>query len=318
MSDKYKGIKIPEEIIIVEKYNKQGYVVLPGGNLDNALYWAKHTEGKWVDGKWTIVAEHTGIVHTYKNGNFNISLYDSANGSSQGGKLSFWNCTIHAPDGKDFIIGINSDLLFKLMMNSTIINGDVQNKVWLGKEKNNTGVYFEHMEDFKQARKEDVIRSAEKSNKYEPLDIVANLEDKEVYLGKFPKYFKIDCNYGWGYRNIVLTFYDKPKYCHLYATLCGDELYYCDERNTKVKKILTNTKYDKINSAENYLLELFKDHEITEDMDEHQRYNKITYNYRNKLDKYLYGLIPLNKEDVIDLIKKDHGYENVEIIEEKE
>lgn len=318
MSDKYKGIKIPEEIIIVEKYNKQGYVVLPGGNLDSALSWAKHTEDKWVDGKWTIVAEHTGVVHTYKNGGFNISLYDSANGSSQGGKLSFWNCTIHAPDGKDFIIGINSDLLFKLMMNSTIINGDVQNKIWLGKEKNNTGVYFEHMEDFKQARKEDVIRSAEKSSKYEPMDIVASLEDKEVYLGKFSKYFQIDYDYqGWGRRNVVLTFYNKPKYCHLYATMYDDDkLNYCDERNTKVKKILTNTKYDKINSAEDYLFEQFKDIVITEDMDEYKKYQNTRCNYQHKLSKYLYGLIPLSKEDVIDIVKKLYSGEIVEVKEQ--
>lgn len=317
MSDKYKGIKIPEEIIIVEKYNKQGYVVLPGGNLDNALNWAKYTEGKWIDNKWTIIAEHTGVVHTYKNGNFNISLYDSANGSSQGGKLSFWNCTIHAPDGKDFIIGINSDLLFKLMMNSTIINGDVQNKVWLGKEKNNTGVYFEHMEDFKQARKEDLIRGAEKSSKYEPMDIVASLEDKEVYLGKFPKYFEVS-RQGWNYSNVVVTFYNKPRYCHLYATLYDDKLTYYDERNTKVKKILTNTKYDKINSAEDYLYERFKDIVITEDMDDHQKYQNTQYNFQHKLEKYVYGLIPFNKEDVIDLVKGYYKYYNVEIIEEKE
>ena len=156
-SNKYKGIKIPEEIIIVEKHNGQGYVVLPGSNLDNALNWAKYTDSKWIDGKWTIIAEYEGVVHTYKNGEFTISLYDSADRSSQGGKLSFWNCTIHAPDGKDFIIGINSDLLFKLMMNSTIVNGDIKEKVWLGKEKNNTGVYFDYMEDFKQARAEDII-----------------------------------------------------------------------------------------------------------------------------------------------------------------
>ena len=161
----YKGIKIPEEIVIVENGLGQGYVVVPGSSIDGALSWAKGPCGYWDDGKY-IRVEKEPIVNTYKNGEFTLSLYDSANRSSQGGKLSFWNCTVHAKDGKDFIIGINSDILFELLTSTTIVNGDIQGNVWLGKEKNNTGVYTENMEMFKQAREEDKIRATVKSSAF--------------------------------------------------------------------------------------------------------------------------------------------------------
>lgn len=162
----YKGIKIFDKIIIVERtaitgggYNwkgrtvNQGYVVDYNNDkmLESALNWARWT---WRDSAlgnaWREAAEKLGydnpevkalnqkydesakrmegIVHEYENGTFTIALAEAAEMSSQGGKVSFWNCVITAPDGNSFLVGINSELLLNLLLSNTLINGVCQKK----------------------------------------------------------------------------------------------------------------------------------------------------------------------------------------------
>lgn len=168
MLEIYKGIKIEDDIIIVERQNEehQGYLVCKSNKnqLESALAWAKcsvHVLDK--DGNevkeqvngWTRYKfqELEGIVHEYRNGQFTFSLSESASGSSQGGKLSFWNCTVTAPDGKEFLIGINSECLIQLLKHNTFINGVCQSKVWLGRIKNNVGAFTENMKEFEQGKR---------------------------------------------------------------------------------------------------------------------------------------------------------------------
>ena len=277
----YKGIKIYNKITIVEKtditdggYNwrgrtvNQGYVVDQDNKkmLDTALRWAEwfsyddslrevyHEAGRkfgW-DSKEVKEAEAAydatrkemkGIVHKYDNGTFTITLSESADRSSQGGKLSFWNCIITAPDGNSFLVGINSELLLHLLMSTTFINGTCQEKVWLGRVGGNqVGVFTEAMEDFKQAKLDEEQRTAVKnaSNKYVPGDIVGTLKEKQLYLGSIYKYYSFEQGYRYGDKYIVI--YDKPKLVHIFRDFYKPWNSETEELNNYYTETLTKPK----------------------------------------------------------------------------
>ena len=116
--------------------------------LNTALEWAHNIEYVYDENDNVIyenskpkVIEYPGIVHKYKNGTFEFIIYDSADGSSQGGKLSFWTAIIKTPDKKEFRIGINADILLDLLKYNTFVNGICSNKVWLGRIKGNRVKY---------------------------------------------------------------------------------------------------------------------------------------------------------------------------------
>lgn len=210
----YKGVNIPEEIIIVEKLPiaaneeehdrsdsiNQGYVVLPGNEkmLATAKEWSRSfcylTDefGEYVfednkNGYKTV--EKEGIIHTYKNGTFKFTVKDSAHGSSQGGKLSFWNCLIEDPDGKQFLIGINAELLLNLFKFSSFVNGTCQEQVYLGRIGQQVGVFTENMPDYVQARMDEKFKTLKPTIKYVPGDILMSKKDMVIYLGEYTEYF---------------------------------------------------------------------------------------------------------------------------------
>ena len=117
----YVGWRVPEKVIIVAKACRhwengeytidgtyQGYVVDAGNKemLESARNWAKWTEYVQPYDRETrtyaAVIDHEGIEHEFDNEGFTLTLLESADGSSQGGKLSFWNCKISKGD-KEFI-----------------------------------------------------------------------------------------------------------------------------------------------------------------------------------------------------------------------
>lgn len=235
MLEIYKGIKIEEDVIIVERQNEnhQGYLVCKDNKnqLESALGWGKCSVPV-LDKDGNNVKEQIngytrckyqmldGIVHEYKNGQFTFSLSESADRSSQGGKLSFWNCNITAPDGKKFLIGINSECLIQLLKHNTFVNGVCQNKVWLGRIKNNVGAFTENMEEFEQGKKDKAIRETKKTSKYDVGAIL--IPSNKVYCGKFFKTFDIwseDCYSkfipGGVYKQIV-NIHSKPITQYLY------------------------------------------------------------------------------------------------------
>ena len=321
----YRGIKIPNKVKIVENNCGQGYLVTADTQLDGAINWAESYSYS--------ANKYKAKVYEYDNGKFTISLYDSADRSSQGGKLSFWNCTIHSPDGKDFIIGINADILFNLMMNSTIVNGDIQGNVWLGKEKNNTGVYTEDMEDFKQARKEDIIRETKKTNKYPSMSIVSTLKDKELYLGEFPYLFDVENLDSYSYNNSVttLTIYNKKKktchlYCHLYEKYNDKgkyELSYIEIRKTKTSRLFDETLinsdiiHNYKDNAISVINESWKMYNLGECKDEWEKRSRSRANASHILQKYQIGLINDNKEldeqELIDLVYESSGHSWIKV-----
>ena len=238
---KIKSITIPNEIIIVENSSKQGYVVPPDkpNILESAIRWAdgyvydysitdwKECETKAV--KWS-GAEHQ---HQYTNGKFKLKLCKSADNSWNGGKLSFWNCWIIAPDNKEFLIGINQELLCNLLQNCTVINGEVQEDIYLGRQKNNTGVYTKSMPDFIHATKEKELKSkykTTKTNKYIPGDIVGTPTVEYVYLGEVFQHYEIevysDYSYRWSrgndYYEITIKENKTPSPKHVYCAKGSD------------------------------------------------------------------------------------------------
>ena len=277
----YKGIKIYDKVIIVERtcvteggYNwrgrtvNQGYVVDINNKkmLETATNWAKWTKypdsdeffGKgnhyWSDGVTkeqkeaydAAKVDMPGIIHEYENGNFEITLDEAAGGSSQGGKLSFWNCVIKAPDGKVFLVGINSELLLHLMMATTLEKGTCKEKVWLGRiGGTQVGVFTPEMEDFKQAKLDEAQRQATKqaSSKYIPGDIVKTLYEKDLYLGTVYQYYDFESS--WRYRDNYIIIYDKPKPVQVYRSIyipwnsTEEKLSdYYNIKNTKVKRLV--------------------------------------------------------------------------------
>lgn len=265
MSD-YKGLKIPENITIVERQLRdssseivpQGYVVDINNKemLSNALYWATYTDGHWENGRYVHTKEKPGIEHTYKNGKFKMLIKNAAHESNQGGRLSFWTCTIKCPDGKAFNVGINSDYLCETILHSTIINGCVQEDIWLGKVKGNTMAVIEGQPAYIQAMQDEEKRKEKQSSNYIPGDVVKTLTNREVYLGEWYEYFDIkdDANTSWSFtqrkRNITydITLYNKPKKRHVFLSLntlhpentnveaLGADIYI---RNTKSKRVIT-------------------------------------------------------------------------------
>ena len=270
----YQNVKIANEIIIVEKpeaYRSwvtwrtvkgqglhQGYIVDAGNKkmLETAMKWAecrKYDESlrpskapyNW-EKYYASVKIISGIEHKYQNGQFELTLCDSANNSSQSGKLAFWNCIITCPDGKEFLVGINADILLELLLTNTFIDGKCQSKVWLGRIKGTqVGAFTESMELYKQAQKDEASRqaAAKADSKYIPGDIVKTLTGKDLYLGSIYQYYSFER--GWSYRDNYIVVYKKPKLVHIYRGYYigwnsdKEEISsYYEVKNTKVKRIV--------------------------------------------------------------------------------
>ena len=229
MGEEFRSIIIPETVLIVENGGGQGYIV-PKGNeniLNTAKEWAKHF--KYGEGEtWKEKQENgyweEGAIHEYQNGSFKLKLRDAAGYSCNSGKLSFWDCDVIAPDGKNFVIGINSYVLCSLLKSCTLIKGEVQENIYLGREKSNQGAYIEDSDDFRQAQKENSIRDKAKSKttQYEIGDVVGTLTKKYVYCGTIYKHWDTSSNYlyepgSWKtYIKLYAIKCPKPKKMHLY------------------------------------------------------------------------------------------------------
>lgn len=273
----YKNVKIPNELIIVEKLSSyrwyeskangmhQGYVVDPDSKnmLETALNWARevthddsilggknfHDCSDEVKQAWRDSAKNVeGIQHTYKNGNFKLRIIDSAGSCSQGGKLSFWNCAITCPDGLELLIGINADILLELLITNTFIEGVCQSKVWLGRVKGiQVGAFSENMELFAQSKKDEATRRANASSgrNYTPGALVSNLTSTEIYLG--PLYCAAESDDS-GWRGSTLIIYNKPKIRHLFLSYNPEKdtisryIHISDIKKTKPKRVVNGYK----------------------------------------------------------------------------
>lgn len=212
MATDYKGWKVPNEIIIVAKDYRiwdrntckyimdgtsQGYVVDPDNKemLQNALGWAKWTEyiGEYnrETRRYEDEIEHVGIEHRFTNEGFTLTLLDSADGSSQGGKLSFWNCKI-SKDDKEFIIGIASDYLLEILLYNDFKNGVCQSTLSFARCKGGVGMMNKEMPAYKQFLKDEELRATMKkgkTKKREPGHLYSTLTGGDVYFSTFYRWY---------------------------------------------------------------------------------------------------------------------------------
>ena len=197
-------------------------------------------EEKALNKKWEdSYTHHEGVLHEYENGNFKIALSEAAGGSSQGGKLSFWNCVITAPDGKEFLVGINQDLLLHLLMATTAVKGEIQETIWLGRVKGTqVGAFTEDMEEFKQAIQDEIVRTTPRTSKYVPGDIVSTGGSDLLYLGECYSYLgqATESRDRYAHSPVVLT---KPKKKYMYISLETDyHQSYITLKNSKTAQII--------------------------------------------------------------------------------
>lgn len=214
MADGYTGWKLFDKVTIIAKKmlahdyktgettdtgNVQGYLVDPTNKkqLETARNWGTTYKSIYeeVDGKRQFVDKE--IIepdeYTYDNDGFTLELHNSAGGSSQGGKLSFWNCWITAPDGHRFLIGIAADLLLDVLKSSTVINGVVQDKLMFARCNGGVGMLSKSMDSYKNAVNDMAIKkkmSSGKTKKVIPGHIYETATEQNIYVGKMYQWYE--------------------------------------------------------------------------------------------------------------------------------
>jgi hypothetical protein len=253
----YQGYKLLDQIMLVCRdeaehddshgANRSGcyqaYLVDPSNKkqLESARSWAKWTEygpsfknketGKW-DREYEI--KHDPVEFIFDNNGFELELKDCAGGSSQGGKLSFWNCLV-TKDNKTFMIGINSDMLLDLLKNASFDKGKCQSPLIFITQKGKAGMTVKDSETYQQCVKDrELISTLKKTqtSKFSFGDKVSTATINEVYLGTVTKYYEFDPgerNTSYHYRNYfdirecTLTKLKTPVVYHLFDSLYSDK-----------------------------------------------------------------------------------------------
>ena len=247
----YQGYKLIDKIILVcrdvadheestsihaKRRDYQAYLVDPSNNkqLESARHWAKWTEygpshkneetGKW-EREYEI--EHKPIEFEFDNNGFELELLDCAGGSSQGGKLSFWNCVVTKDDNR-FIIGINSDMLLDLLKNATFVCGKCQSHLIFITQKGRVGMTVEGSDIYQQCvRDRELMSSLKKTqtSKFQFGDKISTATINDVYLGTINRYYVFDpgrnndYRYGFNLRDCTITKLRKPVTYHLFESL---------------------------------------------------------------------------------------------------
>lgn len=200
----------------------QGYVCDSNNKkmLEAALSWARWCEyPKDENGKYIYEAkiEHEGICHQLDNSGFILELLEPAQDSSQGGKLSFWNCRITHGE-RSWKIGIAADLLLDVLKNTTFVNGVCQEPLFFARKSGRVGMLCKSMDAYAQAQKDQARKatmSSGKTKKYVEGNTYETLTMKDAYLGYFWQHYtwKEEYTYGYFRRNNVkeIIKLDKPQ-----------------------------------------------------------------------------------------------------------
>lgn len=212
----YKGWKIPEKLYIYAEKKNRRYnypqAMIASSNKPEAIDTAK----RWASGKYYNYTEDDYVEYIIDNKDIRLEILDSAHGSSQGGKLSFWNCLLSKDDMK-VVVGIGSDLLLELLKSSTFINGKCEDKLIMARIGQHWGALHEKMEQYKEAihdiqlNKE--IEGAKKTTKWEKGYEYYTKTTSQVYL--YDLYVwralePLDTNW-WFNKKYQLVEFSKPK-----------------------------------------------------------------------------------------------------------
>ena len=214
MSDNYIGWKMFDTVTIVSKQitrfnyatcetiytdEYQGFIVDSKNKkqLETAIRWGTTSKYHFeeVDGKRTCTGS-TDISpeqYTYDNKGFTLELSEAAEQSSQGGKLSFWNCWIAAPDGKRFLIGIAANLLLDVLKSCDVKHGVVQEPLMFARCKGGVGMLSESMQSYKDAINDEYQRKTKskgKTTKHKIGYVYETLTQKNLYAGDFYRWYE--------------------------------------------------------------------------------------------------------------------------------
>lgn len=231
----YQGWTLFDKVIIVAKKEftfdyktgdiqdtgiRQGYIVTPGNKsmLETATRWAMAYKSIYDENRKYIGREEIpGEVIEFDNNGWTLELRDSAAGSSQGGKLSFWNCLV-TKDGQTFKVGIAADLLLDLLKNTTTINGVVQDTLCFARMPAGVGMLHTKMPAYQQAladmqKKADVKKK--KTSKHLVGHVYSALVEVNAYAADIYQWYKpiYERHYNrYGSREDIVAFQklDKP------------------------------------------------------------------------------------------------------------
>ena len=196
----YQGWSLFDKILLVCRHEKDGirqaYLCDPTNKkqIENAKSWGE----SWCREGWNPETRTYAIdkkipaeEFEFNNEDFTFELFDSAGGSSQGGKLSFWNCIV-SKDNKKFKIGISADLLLDLLLSSTFVNGVCSTKVLFARKNGSVGVLHQEMSQYQDAindmkKKEDVKKKTSRHLLYHNY-ITVNYDD--MYIGDFYQWYE--------------------------------------------------------------------------------------------------------------------------------
>lgn len=179
----------PDNItIVLKKKTNQGFIALDNKSLKTGIAWAGlHSD--------TNDKEKPYELLEYINGHFRLKLSKAAERSySQGGKLSFWTLEVTAPDFRVFDIGINSDSLIETMFETTVVNGDIRGKFYLGRTDGQQSIAKKDSLYYKEYIELADIKKIPLTKNYKIGDKIINDGDEYIYVGPFMSYIEADFN----------------------------------------------------------------------------------------------------------------------------
>lgn len=231
----YSGWTLHNEIILVIKKEllsyrgyeySQAYLVNPKDKkqLDRAINWGTYKKYLYDENGNSIRDERGYLkyeeikpdVHTVENKGFTVEFLDSAHESSQGGKVSFWNCLVSKDDLK-FVIGIDSKLLLHAIKESTFINGKSKETYMFARCSGGVGILHEKMKDYQNAIRDMQSKKESKKGNTSKWQLGKNyttLTIDELFIGEV--YRPIEINYDYNYASnydyyLVIKRRDKTK-----------------------------------------------------------------------------------------------------------
>lgn len=237
-------VNIPETVTLVLKKTRwytlpKAYIAIDKSSLESGLRWAENRD-------------YPSEAVTIKNGSIkSIAIDDSAYGSSQGGKLSFWTCVLTLPDDRECSIGINADNLCEFIKSNNFVKGKCEANIYLGRQNSQQAVFTENMDSYKEGIDKRELKAVKQSSSYNVGDIVQSMTQNQVYMGKIYQYLDIyirkDYNYSSrGYIIDYIVVWNKnPEAQHWLPSIDLDTLepsifiYDSQCYNKKPKRIIT-------------------------------------------------------------------------------
>lgn len=185
-----ENMNIPSKILIVSKvinYKEdapQAYIVDPDNKkqIESARSWG--TDYKYT-GLYNQKDVFEPIEYYVDNEGFKLTIVDCAGTSSQGGKLSFWNCLIEKEPNIRVIVGIDQVNLLSLIRQSTIVNGTIKESLSLAKLSSTAGAVHKDMVEWSKSKQNKIIdkKGQKKTSKWEIGRNYTSLTKNTLYIG---------------------------------------------------------------------------------------------------------------------------------------